>query len=77
MDYKQHKGNLRGKIKDKVERKLYNKQIRAQMTPTKQFLNFENEAEECPICHAKPVYGYVCGNCQEEGFYDARQSINE
>jgi len=29
MDYKQHKGNLRGKIKDKVERKLYNKQIRA------------------------------------------------
>ena len=28
MDYKQHKGNLRGKIKDKVERKLYNKRIR-------------------------------------------------
>ena len=28
MDYKQHKGNLRGRIKDKVERKLYNKQIR-------------------------------------------------
>lgn len=29
MDYKQHKGNLRGKIKDQVERKLYNKRIRA------------------------------------------------
>ena len=29
MDYKQHKGNLRGQIKDKVQRKLYNKQIRA------------------------------------------------
>ena len=28
MDYKQHKGTLRGKIKDKVERKLYNKRIR-------------------------------------------------
>ena len=30
MDYKQHKGNLRGKIKDQVERKLYNKRIRAE-----------------------------------------------
>lgn len=28
MDYKQHKGNLRGKIKDKVERKLYNKRLK-------------------------------------------------
>jgi len=28
MDYKQHKGNLRGQIKNKVERKLYNKRIR-------------------------------------------------
>ena len=30
MDYKQHKGNLRGQIKNKVERKLYNKRIRAE-----------------------------------------------
>jgi hypothetical protein len=30
MDYKQHKKNLRGQIKDKVERKLYNKRIRAE-----------------------------------------------
>ena len=30
MDYKQHKGNLRGQIKNKVERKLYNKQRRAE-----------------------------------------------
>lgn len=29
MDYKQHKGNLRGQIKSKVERKLYNKRIRS------------------------------------------------
>lgn len=29
MDYKQHKGSLRGQIKNKVERKLYNKRIRA------------------------------------------------
>lgn len=28
MDYKQHKGNLRGQIKNKVERKLHNKRIR-------------------------------------------------
>lgn len=28
MDYKQHKGNLRGQIKNRVERKLYNKRIR-------------------------------------------------
>lgn len=31
MDYKQHKGNLRGQIKNKVERKLYNKRIRAEV----------------------------------------------
>lgn len=30
MDYKQHKGNLRGQIKNQVERKLYNKRIRAE-----------------------------------------------
>ncbi len=30
MDYKQHKGNLRGQIKNQVERKLYNKHIRAE-----------------------------------------------
>lgn len=30
MDYKQHKGNLRGQIKNQVERKFYNKRIRAQ-----------------------------------------------
>jgi hypothetical protein len=30
MDYKQHKANLRGQIKNKVERKLYNKRIRAE-----------------------------------------------
>lgn len=29
MDYKQHKGNLRGQIKNQIERKLYNKRIRA------------------------------------------------
>ncbi len=29
MDYKQHKGNLRGQIKNKVERKLYNKRMRS------------------------------------------------
>lgn len=28
MDYKQHKGILRGQIKNKVERRLYNKRIR-------------------------------------------------
>jgi hypothetical protein len=28
MDYKQHKGNLRGQIKNQIERKLYNKRIR-------------------------------------------------
>ena len=36
MDYKQHKGNLRGQIKNKVERKLYNKAIR------KEKINTEN-----------------------------------
>jgi len=30
MDYKQHKGNLRGQIKNQVERKLYNKRMRAE-----------------------------------------------
>lgn len=30
MGYKQHKGNLRGQIKNKVERKLYNKRIRSE-----------------------------------------------
>lgn len=30
MDYKQHKGNLRGQIKNQVERKLYNKRIRTE-----------------------------------------------
>lgn len=30
MDYKQHKGSLRGQIKNKIERKLYNKRIRSQ-----------------------------------------------
>lgn len=30
MDYKQHKGSLRGQIKNKVERKLYNKRIRVE-----------------------------------------------
>jgi hypothetical protein len=34
MDYKQHKGNLRGQIKNKVERKLYNKRIRAEKIHT-------------------------------------------
>jgi len=28
MDYKQHKGNLRGQIKSTIERRLYNKRIR-------------------------------------------------
>ena len=28
MDYKQHKKDLRGQIKNKVKRKLYNKSIR-------------------------------------------------
>jgi len=30
MDYKQRKGNLRGQIKNQVERKLYNKRKRAE-----------------------------------------------
>lgn len=30
MDYKQHKGELRGRIKDKVRRKNYNKKIRSE-----------------------------------------------
>ena len=34
MDYKQHKGNLRGQIKNKAERKLYNKQIRVECKNT-------------------------------------------
>jgi hypothetical protein len=31
MDYKQHKGNLRGQIKNQLERKLYNKRIRSEV----------------------------------------------
>jgi hypothetical protein len=48
MDYKQHKGSLRGKIKDKAERKLYNKQRR----------NTKIEMETdgvCRFCGGSPI----------------------
>lgn len=38
MNYKQHKGNLRGQIKSQVERKLYNKRIRAEVIPDESIL---------------------------------------
>jgi len=42
MDYKQHKGNLRGQIKNKVERKLYNKRIRKEKIVEESIINPDN-----------------------------------
>ena len=27
---------------------------------------------ECPSCHAKPVHGHVCDDCQSQGYYEIK-----
>ena len=57
MDYKQHKGNLRGQIKNQVERKLYNKRIRAEAidvdTSEGQLTIPDVIKSGCPACGSK------------------------
>jgi hypothetical protein len=57
MDYKQHKGNLRGQIKNQVERKLYNKRIRAEAINTDtsegQLTIPDVIKSVCPACGSK------------------------
>ena len=71
MDYKQHKGNLRGQIKNKVERKLYNKRIRAEAidinTSERQLaipdvINQERSCETCIWCASAKM----CKTCDED-----------
>ena len=54
MDYKQHKGDLRGKIKDKKARKLYNKKRRQEgkiVYPCTLFAGeLNNPKATCGIC---------------------------
>lgn len=56
MDYKQHKGNLRGQIKNQVERKLYNKRIRAQASDV--------DTSERQLTMPKVSNTDVCPNCK-------------
>ena len=71
MDYKQHKGNLRGQIKNQVERKLYNKRIRAEAinvdTSERQLtipdvINLERSCETCIWCASAKM----CKTCDED-----------
>lgn len=75
MDYKQHKGNLRGQIKNQVERKLYNKRIRAEAidvdTSEGQLtipavISSLREHEECRLCGEPTEQSgddELCDNC--------------
>ncbi len=71
MDYKQHKGNLRGQIKNQIERKLYNKRIRAEEinvdTSERQLtipdvINQERSCETCIWCASAKM----CKTCDED-----------
>ena len=74
MDYKQHKGNLRGKIKDQVERKLYNKRIRAEAinvdTSEGQLTIPDVSGMYCPICKSDDLVDIDdhCTKCCKCGF---------
>jgi len=65
MDYKQHKENLRGQIKNKVERKLYNKRIRAEV------INVDTSEGQLTI---PTVVGQSeqlpCGDCENYAEWD-------
>jgi hypothetical protein len=83
MDYKQHKGNLRGQIKNQVERKLYNKRIRAEAinvgTSDGQLTIPAISVSKRPFClsceHWKKQVGNVyCQNCNDNSEY---QKANE
>ena len=79
MDYKQHKGNLRGQIKNKVERKLYNKRIRSEdideeeisisikRTWAEQVLIDDRLDGKCDSCKSRERYiegrHEYCGGC--------------
>lgn len=56
MDYNQHKDNLRGQIKNKVERKLYNKRIRVKTID-------EFELDYCVKCFQ--MTNHLQGVCQK------------
>ena len=55
MDYKQHKKNLRGQIKSKVERKLYNKRIRTEIINDNTNVIPVVINITCPFCNGSPV----------------------
>jgi hypothetical protein len=74
MDYKQHNGNLRGQIKNQVERKLYNKRIRAEAitvdTSERQLTIPDVSNSVCPTCGEVRRIGECCVNpeCSANGY---------
>lgn len=65
MDYKQHKGNLRGQIKNQAERKLYNKRIRVEV------INVDINEEQLTITNIRSVCD--CCNTELNEFSDGRK----
>jgi hypothetical protein len=71
MDYKQHKGNLRGQIKNQVERKLYNKRIRAEAINTdtsERQLTIPDVINQERSCETRIWYASAkkCKTCDED-----------
>ena len=61
MDYKQHKGELRGQIKNQVERRLYNKSIRKEPI----IVDVCERQSDIPdaVCHFTPCLDQYGGKC--------------